>query len=338
MHLADGKVDVSDQCFLQQLRQFYGLDLFINQKLPSTLAMTRTSNKVELSDRENKQSFILKERPQYLTDNNAEYSAWLSAQVDLHGGLLVSTRTGLNGRLHFHQSDQRYILLDKVDGIHPWDAKEYGDIVSRDLALFHNRMATISEPDNSSGSLFMELKQFGRSALNCGVSAALVKRLFDLILQLEGLDLRTHTIHGDISPSNVIVTKSQQCVFIDFDNMATGSAYYDIASFCQTFLQLVYQNNSSHLHHTQNPALNMSATISLIRGYIRYSNSISTPEAFNCDVFCQFYELVWLEHMILGAMRKDFHHQNATDWADDFEQNKQVLLERLNNELCRCVN
>ena len=314
------------------LSDFYGMSLSTigtGNKGSVSIAETKTSNKILLRDINSGNHFILKERPLYLNQERCLFTANVVRKSNKLDPTLVPIVKGENDRLHFISGDQWYVLMPVVEGFIPWTINKEAEIIGQQLALLHNSLAAINIASDPRISISFDLLKFSYDVNKSSLQlSALLKPFINLIAEVAHSPSQVQIIHGDISPSNVIYQKTNKCVFLDFDNISVGSIYYDIASLCLTFAQLNYQNNSSHLASRQRISLNPLFIQDLLQGYFR-SESGEQVEPINVELFIKFYQLTWVEHMVLGAVRGDFTIIQAQTSIDSFyliRQQLQIIL------------
>ncbi|ABU73959.1 phosphotransferase enzyme family protein [Vibrio campbellii] len=324
MHIANGTLPFEEgwEVLSLKLSDFYGLRLSIVRQSKNPLAQTKTSNKVVLQDVATARQYLLKERPIYLTKEKICFSVEVVIQCSVRSSLMVPVLAGKSGDRHFVHNGKYYVLMPMLVGEHLWSpTQDDAYFIGQELACLHEVMRSSNTSGFKGVELSSDLKEFSKLVTDNTIGLEHELHVFNrLIEQLACSTEYSQVIHGDISPSNLLLDKSNDFVFLDFDNISIGSIYYDLASLCQTFAHLKYQANSSHLTGEQSLDINTSIVESLIAGY----SSRSTP--IEVEAFIQHYHLVWLEHMLLGALREDFTRDKAKRWASHFDYIKDQVL------------
>lgn len=331
MHIAEGMIQVDGSLneLLNSLSKFFGFPLTLLSDIPQPITETKTSNKLFLEDRNSRRQFILKERPVYLSKERSLFSAEVVWRVKESESKIVPIQAGVNGSLHFELSERLYVLMPVIAGEHPWDMKDDAERIGWNLAEMHDAMKAQTLPKDKAISISDDLENFACVVEDNASGVEDLLRAFDeLISSVSGSAGNVQIIHGDVAPSNVLLKQNRQCVFLDFDNVSIGSVYYDIASLCQTFGHLQYQKNCSHLAEVQTLSVSSEVILSLITGYFGKCQSL-TDITFDLETFMGFYHLVWIEHMLLGALRGDFSAVAAQKWGAGFDVVQTQLVDCL---------
>jgi hypothetical protein len=297
------------------------------------ISESSTTQKGALSDIDGRWLFV-KKRPEYLSDNEKTFSAEIQHQISCKMSEVPSFITCLNGEIHFNVEHDSYYLMNYIEGKHFSEKSVEIFSAGKMLAKLHSNLLNIDiEKTNSKSidqiinSLLIILKN---SSINNTQKSNFIRVVRNLISSLSLTGLKEGALHGDYAPFNLIFDEGEVKGITDFDNSFYGAIVYDIASGALTFSSINYKGISSNLDPNIMHHPNAQRIEAFLLGYMSVLNNLDLLNGFS-----SMFVAVWVEHLILGVIRKDFTIGAALNAISNhlvFSKSAEEVIEKINKD------